>query len=315
MVVRDETVFAHTPYDGSRQPFTIGLAPLDLKDWIEPDHHFEAHLAEKERLFENAVAPVFLAEADTVPAQGEVLGLLLEHLPRRFPDVYSVSGGAVTLLASGRRYEFADFGGRPLLLAAKLVQEDLVIMRKGEGGYRLVAAALAFPSSWSLAEKFGRSMPEIHEGVPGFNDGRMGPVVARIFDNLAVDRPVWRLNWSLYSDPELHHPMPKQIDLRVTDTSLPGLHVRVERQTLRRLPGSGNILFTIKIHHDPVAAFAAHPEGARLALGLRRQLLELTPEQLAYKALCHARARIAEDLLRLAESCGKSSKQELAAAK
>lgn len=295
--------FAHTPYDGSRQPFSVGLAPLDLKDWIEPDRHFEAHLAEKERLFAKAAAPVFLAEPDTLAAQGEVLALLLEHLPRHFPDRYAVADGAVRLAETGRRFEIADFTDAPLLLAARLVQEDLVIMRKGGDGYRLAAAALAFPSSWSLAEKFGRSMSEIHEAVPDFNGGRMGAVVARIFDNLAVERPVWRLNWSLYSDAELHHPMPKQLDLRVTDTSLNSLHVRVERQTLRRLPESGDILFTIRIHHDPVAALVRHPDGARLALGLRRQLLELTPAQLDYKALAPVRELVADRLLRLSRQC------------
>ena len=58
------------------------------------------------------------------------------------------------------------------------------------------------PSSWSLAEKFGQSMHAIHDNVPGFNDGRMGPVVARIFDNLTADQLVGRYNWSIYDDPD-----------------------------------------------------------------------------------------------------------------
>ncbi len=42
---------AHTPYDGSAQPFTIGLQQLDPKDWIEIDGDLLGYLAEKERLF------------------------------------------------------------------------------------------------------------------------------------------------------------------------------------------------------------------------------------------------------------------------
>ncbi|NRG17308.1 DUF3445 domain-containing protein [Rhizobiales bacterium] len=303
-VRRKNAPFAHTPYDGSKRPFTVGLAPLDLAEWIEPDGNLKAHLQEKERLFREAEAPVFLAEPDTVAAQAEVLALLLEHLPARYPDLYSSNGDEIRIVPTGKVYSKTDFAEAPLLLAARLVQEDLVIMRKGEGGYRLVAASLSFPSSWSLAEKFGKPMPEIHENVPGFNDGRMGTIVARLFDNLSVDQPSWRLNWSLYTDAELHHPHSKRIDPRIGHGSSGSLHVRVERQTLRRLPYSGDILFTIKVHHDPVAAFAKHLDGARLALSLRDQVLALDADQLAYKGLTESRDAIVKRLEGLASRIG-----------
>lgn len=296
--------FAHTPYDGSARPFSVGLLPLDLADWIEPDTHLAAHLAEKERLFDgSAEAPVLVAETDTLKARQEVLSLLLDHLPATFPELYWRSGETIRLLPMARDYRLADWHDRPLELAARLVQEDLVLMRRSADGYRLVAAALCFPSSWSLAEKFGGTMGEIHATVPGFNDGRMGQMVARIFDNLAVDRPSWRLNWSLYTGSGLHRPFARRLETEALDVATPegegkdtGLHVRVERQTLRRLPQNGDILFTIKVHHDPVAAFAAHPDGARLAAGLRAQLLALDAAQLTYKGLADQRDRIAERL-------------------
>ena len=174
-----------------------------------------------------------------------------------------------------------------------------MIMRKGLGGYRLVAGALCFPSSWSLREKFGQAMPAIHDNVPDFNDGRMGAIVARIFDNISPASPVWRLNWSIYGDDELHHPFAKSLEAQVEDGTH-ALFVRVERQTLRRLPQSGDVLFTIRIHVDPFAAFARHPDGPRLAAGLRAQLLALDDAQLAYKGLTHERDRIAAALQELA---------------
>ncbi len=76
--------------------------------------------------------------------------------------------------------------------------------------------------------------------------------------------------------------------------------MRVERQTLRRLPRSGNVLFTVHIHVDPITAFAKHPEGAHLAAGLRKQLLALNEDQLAYKGLTAERNRIAATLADLA---------------
>jgi hypothetical protein len=306
--------FAHTPYDGSSKPFTVGLMPLDPEDWIEPDDRFAEQMAEKDRLFAGAgLAPVFLAEAGTQAAQAEVLGMLRNYLPQRFPHLYTQTPTGLRLTATGRDVDLDTSGEQPLKTAARLVQEDLVLMRRGEDGYRLAAAALCFPSSWSLAEKFGQSMTGIHEAVPGFNGARMGLMVARIFDNLAVERPSWRLNWSLYSSPELHQPHAKRIDPGASDPNrvdrgaLAGgaaeipLFVRVERQTLRRLPESGDILFTIKVHHDPVSAFARHPNGAALAEGLRAQLEALDADQLAYKGLTGAREAIAALLRDLAE--------------
>lgn len=301
--------FSHTPYDGSARPFSVGLQPLDLADWIEPDARLAEQLDEKERLLAGGgEAPVLLAEDGTQDAQQEVLDLLAAHLPHRFPDLYRREGEEIRILPAGRTVALSGSNDIPLGRAARLVQEDLILMRASPQGYRLAAGALCFPSSWSLTDKFARPMTAIHETVPGFNDGRMGPMVARIFDNLPVDRPSWRLNWSLYTGPALHRPFPKRIAADGTDPhrlardEAGGLHVRVERQTLRRLPKSGDILFTIRIHHDPVAAFARHPLGGQLALGLRRQLLELDTAQTAYKGLTADRDAIAEALARLADS-------------
>lgn len=86
-----------------------------------------------------------------------------------------------------------------------LVQEDLCLMRRGPGGWRLAAASVSFPSSWSLRDKFGRTLDALHEPVPGYA-GTMAVRMARVFDNLRVGIPVTRMNWSLYGDAHLHHP-------------------------------------------------------------------------------------------------------------
>src|SRR5919205_916624 len=56
----------------------------------------------------------------------------------------------------------------PLECASRLVQEDLVLMARHDSGWQLAAASLCFPSTWVLAEKFGRDMDGIHKPVPGY---------------------------------------------------------------------------------------------------------------------------------------------------
>ncbi len=304
-------------------PFAIGLTPLDLADWITVDERLGAYLVERERLLAELRDKVFVEEADTRTAQAEVLELLAEHLPRRFPSVYSVEGvpGARMMridcagaekadAVSGNRDQSAKRQGEsgqtrlvplddpqtpPLVAAAKLVQEDLVIMRKGEGGWRLVAAVVCFPSSWTLTEKFARPMQDIHQPVPGYGPGtRPAVLIERIFDNLLVDQPVKRANWSLHHSDALYHPRGEAVRAAraagradphdETDYDARGYYRR-ERQTLRKLPQSGDILFTIRIDIDPIDTLRRLPEGREAAALLVEQLGRMTPEQLRYKGM------------------------------
>ncbi len=287
--------FAHTPYDGSHKPFTIGMSLLDPTDWIEPDEHLARHLARKDELFAADREIVFREEPETRGAQTEVLALLAEFLPARFPDIWRLGGSRMDILPAGRTIDLAG-DEPPLLIASRLVQEDLCLMRDGPGGYRLAAASLCFPSSWSLTEKFGMTLDGLHDNVPGYPDFLAGRM-ARIFAHMKVEMPVKRLNWSIYTDDDLHHPQSKTRPRNwFEEEGEFSAFVRIERQTLRRLPVSGDILFTIKIHVDPLEALRAHPEGARLALSLRDDILSMNAGQLAYKALDRGRDRLVRAL-------------------
>ncbi|TCK16624.1 uncharacterized protein DUF3445 [Ancylobacter aquaticus] len=301
-VPHDDVPFAHTPYDGSRKAFAVGLAPLDLGEWIEPDPRLAATLTERAALIRDSRDVVVREEPGTREAQREVLELIVAHVTTRFPEQYLLEGRRLTVLATGRTFDLDDTGEAPLVIAGLLVSDDLVLLRKGEGGYRLVAAVLCFPSAWSLAEKFGQSLDQLHEAVPGY-ESKLARVMNRIFENLKVEQPVWRVNWSIYPDDERHHPESKERPRHWFDDPAhlaPEAFVRVERQTLRRLPESGDMLFTIRIHVDPFLAFRRHPEGSALAASLREQILGLDAEQLAYKGLTEHRDAVAAALERIA---------------
>ena len=302
---------ARTPYDGSSTPFTIGLKPLHPAQWIGIDGDLDAYLAEKTRLFATNPGTVFRARGDTVNAQREVLDALVHYLPRHFPDLYRLDGDAMLVGEGELRVVLDADDPAPLKTASLLVPEDLVLMRKCDDGWRLVAASLCFPSSWSLADKFDRPMQAIHEPVPDFGPGtRMAVMIARIFDNLKVGVPVERMNWSVQENAELHHPRTKT--QRDEDAAAHGgdflagqdvrdAFLRVERQTLTRMPVSGDILFTIRIHLDPVASLETHPNGAALARSLAAQLTALKPGQADYKGLGASRERLIDYLRQLAE--------------
>jgi dimethylamine monooxygenase subunit A len=289
-------ILKHTPYDGSSKPFAIGLKPLDLAGWLEFDEHREAYLAEKRRLYAEIPEKVFVAEGGTERAQQEVLDLVVEHLGRHAPEP------AAPLLEALGSHAKGDIDTAPLKAASLLVQEDLVLMRRGEDGWRLVAASLCFPSAWSLEEKFGKPLQDIHTPVPGFGRGtRTAEIITRIFDNLQVTQPVERMNWSLQAGPALYMPLSNagRIERAVEKPSrFPGVDVaanafmRVERQTLRRLPSSGDILFTIRIYLDPMRTLERHPDRATIAASFAAQLAVLDTAQIDYKGLSADRDRL-----------------------
>ena len=297
----------HTPYDGSAKPFSIGLKPLDPEDWIEIDRHYRVQLEEKDRLIAERPGDVFAARADTDAAQREVLDKVVDHLirghARIFPgrDEWDFLGGRLP------RFQLHGSDEPPLQIAARFVQEDLVLMRRMDDGWRLVAASLCFPSSWTLSEKFDRPLEQIHKPVPGFGpDTRMATVIHRIFDNLQPGQLVLRYNWALATDDHLYHPASEVQKTGGTPADVPrfgsiaAAFIRVERQTLTRLPVSGDILFTIRIHVDPLTAIKAHPECRRLAAGFADQLAALDQAQLTYKRLVADRDSLVADLRAIA---------------
>lgn len=122
-------------------------------------------------------------------------------------------------------------------------------------------------------------------------------MIERIFDNLQVGLPVERFNWSVYNDASLYHGERSGEHMnQETDCFL-----RVERQTLTKLPKSGDILFTIRIYVDPFEALEAREDRREIALGFIRLLDQMKPEELAYKGLDAGRGRLISRLNKLVQ--------------
>ena len=242
-----------------------------------------------------------------------MLDLLVAHLAANHPLTHRGAGSDVEVAGLGSISDRLPPALRkvPLARASLLVQEDLILMRRDERGWRLAAGSLCFPSSWSLREKFGKPLQEIHEPVPGFGPGtRPAELINRMFDGLQ-GQAVERFNWSIQADDRLYHPLSnvERIDRatnrpsRFPDGNVNAhAFIRVERQTLRKLPASRDILFTIRIHLDPLKVLDAHPGRAALAASFAQQLLALDQQQLDYKGLTADRDRLVAFLGRMAGS-------------
>ncbi|TIW65404.1 MAG: DUF3445 domain-containing protein, partial [Mesorhizobium sp.] len=147
----------------------------------------------------------------------------------------------------------------------------------------------------------GKPLQQIHAPVPGFGPGtRPAELINRMFDGLQ-GQAVERYNWSIQAGDALYHPLSnlQRIDratnrpTRFADGDIDAhAFIRVERQTLRKLPVSRDILFTIRIHLDPLKVLARHPDRATLAASFAAHLEALDEAQLDYKGLTADRDRL-----------------------
>lgn len=276
-----------TPYDGSSEPFAIGLTQIAPEAWIETDDDLEHYLAEKDRLTVEDRDAVFQAVNGSDPAQAEALDILLAHLLDNHAATYARQDNALAFLGRSIRLDATQ---PPLLIAGSLVADDLVLLENRDGGWRVTAGYVAFPSSWSLKEKAGRTIGEIHDPVPDFEPGsRNDGLINRMFDRIAPGRVVERFNWSIYPEADLDWPPEKGARLARKHFDPASNFIRVERQTLRKLPETGAMLFTIRIYQDPIAAVTARPE---LADQLAARLEAMSDAQLAYKGMTEKRAKL-----------------------
>ena len=197
----------------------MGLAKLDESAWLQPDPDLAAR-----------------AEGFAAYPQGIQLSLEVEEPAAELAAMLGLPGG--------------------LPEAARAHHEDmcLLTLSEGEEQYRLVGAAVAWPSDWTPADKLGLPMRALHAPIQGYEE-QLASGVDHFMAKLKPGAIYGRCNWFIAATGErrwVAEP-PSQAFAHVTpDNAAERLFVRSERQTLRRLPQTGAILFTIGVYVSPL---------------------------------------------------------------
>jgi hypothetical protein len=260
------------PFEGGPFAVRMGVRSLDPDRWIDVDpERFEDELALKRELLasrrDDVVAVLDRADAQAAAAELDevVAGWWAQRRCRPAEP---------------------DSGLHAVVRAALRTQEDWCVLVPVEPGGPpvLVAASVCFPTRWILREKLGLPIGAIHAPVASYAE-QVGAPVDRFVERLRPGRPVWRANWNLVDDPALpqaYLPDPWRRLAASAESVADHVYLRVERQTLRRLPRTGAVAFGIRVHQRPLRQLADRPaELARLLDAVEA----LPPDTFRYKGL------------------------------
>ena len=244
----------------------VGTKPLDLQRWFVRDPDWEPTLAMKRALIAERRNDVVCYRDDAHDVAQEVTELILGWL------------GKTT----------SNTGIDALVDAAREVPDDLTVLRSipGEADEQLpfVAGVVCSPSRWKLSEKIGHDMLTVHKPVSLYAE-HIGAAVDTTLTRLSPEKPIWRSNWTLEDHPALFQPYSPDKPLVEHPSQL---WIRIERETLRRLPRTRGILFTIRGFQEPLTTYVQRgPEAIRTL----RELVSRLPDSLArYKSVYDYRA-------------------------
>jgi hypothetical protein len=260
----------YLPFGNGPYRLAMGLRPLDPDAWIAVNGDYDAYLAQKRALLAARHAEVFAALPEAADGAAELLAALGAHLVQRHPALFERRGDELLNRSTDEVWDLEHPALHPLDVAGRLVQEDFCLLLPAGATHRLAAASLCFPSRWRLAEKLGEPLGTIHAPVPSYAERLQSPVDG-FLSRLQPHNPVWRLNWFLHDDPALFQPARRPPAEPITPhTAGDRLWLRVERQTLRRLPASAAVIFSIRTHLTPLAAaIRTQAAAADLAATLR----------------------------------------------
>lgn len=220
-----------------------GLNPLNRKDWIVVDSAFDLQMRYADYLLQEHTHDVLKFDNCAKDASKELLESILSALVDN--EDYTVDKHSVTR-PDGRTIQL-DWD-RCLKTSRLLVQQDLCIMMKGKKEHILVGAAMCFPASWKLSEKIMQPMSAIHKPVDEYTEN-IAYRVEKMFCLMSPKQDMWRANWLIYNNPNLHQPR-RAMDVRPRDSNKEQW-VRVERQTFRKLPETQAIIFGIHTYVIP----------------------------------------------------------------
>jgi hypothetical protein len=287
-------------YSVNIEPHVPGGASPVFQSAFDVDEHYVAECRDRALTLDRD--PLRSQVLDHMhAAQWDTLELMMESLARDYPAHFHLE----------RDGDHWSWTNRPLGLTQQFVFGDAstlpcppfeYITRQGQGDFCLLdhrddnlfmdGGTVTTQADWSLDFDLGMSFMEWHGPVPLAHQAGIFERALIFLLRLQLGAPVRRLNWTMTVNPRLDT-SPEQYPewgpdrASITPVNVGRkLHLRVELQTLFRLPRSNAILFCVRCYLISLDELARVPKWIRR---LHRVLATLPPELIEYKGLTRYR--------------------------
>jgi hypothetical protein len=232
--------------------------------WLEVENSYVSRVKERQELFRDHGSKVldYLPGSELVCK--ELMEMCLQFYCARYPSYFSLSANNKNFhnRILGTDTEIKRF--HPLHILLNNVPEDFAIVLRNEddGMYYFRAGVICSSLGWNVGTKIGMQLKDIHAPIPDYKE-KMSFSMDRYFSKMPTNAPIQRGSWGLEVGTPLFmppgHPHEKLREIQKPDLTIEECHLRVDWQTLRRLPLSGGIVFNFKALFTPVQEFRDEP--------------------------------------------------------
>ncbi|KAJ5630261.1 uncharacterized protein N7484_010361 [Penicillium longicatenatum] len=277
---------------------TIGLQRESLSNLITIDSQYLDRTTIRREIVSQYQNTVYGYRPGGEGAVYELYSYILTHyLPRRFPGLFKVESGEFKNLMTKQIFP-AEPPKDPetcLKILAETIEEDIFLLKETEATHMCLAFACCFPAGFDPSSKLGADLAAIHGPVPHYD--KIGPSMERYFRKIQPGQVVRRMNWNVQVDEELINISGNHIkkgDSFVEDDNIDcskasllllyAANLRIELQSLTRLPDTKFILFCFKTFMYPLESLKRDGSAADLADAIEGMRKGNAPDMHRYKS-------------------------------
>lgn len=264
-----------------KTPLLTGVSRLDVKPmdpgrWIQIDTDYTSSIDWKKKVYAESPDTTCMCENNGAPGALELYSSIVAYLLTVHAHKFRRDGDRLLVVETG---EFFDLGAscevEALGKIGRLIAEDCLILNTSAIGQspRVVGGFVASVFN-GVAEVMGKSVTELHSSVRGMEDS-VNKQIDKLLLHLKPARPIERINFQIFTFDhfeELKHQRrssglrgwPRGILNRVVVTN--------ERQTMVRLPQSGDVVFMD--HMQRTLLRDVRPEHARKCIEVMKYFPE-----------------------------------------
>ena len=231
----------------------------------------------------------------------DLLELIMENFAKDYPQWFSLTKDGDRWhwinrpLGIDHKFTFLDASTLPhgpMEFITRQAQGDFTLQDQRDDDLWMEAGMVTTQADWSLDFDIGMRFHEWHAPVPMAHDMGVFDRALKFLLNLQQGAPVRRFNWTMTIDPLLDtspetYPVwgPTRASL-TPDTVGARMHLRVELQTLIRLPRSNAMVFPIRCYLIRFDELVSVPKWARR---LHRVVRDIPDALAAYKGFLRNR--------------------------